>query len=243
MQRFDGRVRRVHLELRLLGQQHAPVLRYGCQSLRSVPHERQLRPRVDLPAPIPHVHEDVLSRLMPHRFDFARALVFALTVTACGPPDKSADSPAAAGELVGNPAPDFKVRAVTGSRETISLKALRGQVVLLDFWGTFCEPCKKSFPKLEKLSQKYGGSGLHVVGISEDDVDDKDKISGFAQAYGAKFPLAWDGDKAIARRYKPETMPSSFLIDKDGIVRFEHIGFHDGEELAIDGEVRSLLGH
>ena len=114
-------------------------------------------------------------------------------------------------------------------------------MVLLDFWGTFCEPCKKSFPKLEELNRKYAGSGLRVIGVSEDEDEDKGKIPGFAETYGAKFSLAWDGDKSIAREYKPETMPSSFLIGKDGVVRYAHVGFHDGEELQIDKEIRDLL--
>lgn len=174
---------------------------------------------------------------------FAPALLFAMALpaAACAGAEKGAESGDPA-TLVGNPAPDFELAAVTGSKGTISLKDLHGQVVLLDFWGTFCEPCKKSFPKLQALSQKYASRGLHVIGISEDEDDDKDKIPSFAQTYGAKFSLAWDGDKTVARRYKPETMPSSFLIDKDGIVRFAHVGFHDGEEVEVENELRGLLG-
>jgi cytochrome c biogenesis protein CcmG/thiol:disulfide interchange protein DsbE len=181
---------------------------------------------------------------MSSRFDFACVLFFAVVASAaCADSEKGAGSAADEAGLIGNPAPDFHAKTVTGSKETVSLKELHGQVVLLDFWGTFCEPCKKSFPKLEELNRKYAGSGLRVIGISEDEEDDRDKIPGFASTYGAKFSLAWDGDKAIARRYKPETMPSSFIIDKDGIVRFAHVGFHDGEEIEIEHEVQGLLEH
>jgi cytochrome c biogenesis protein CcmG, thiol:disulfide interchange protein DsbE len=182
---------------------------------------------------------------MPHRFDLGNALFLAAlaSAAACADSEKGADSAADARGLVGNPAPDFEAKVVTGSKETISLKDLQGQVVLLDFWGTFCEPCKKSFPKLEELNRKYAKKGLRVIGISEDEDDDKDKIPGFADTYGAKFSLAWDGDKAIARHYKPETMPSSFVIDKNGIVRFAHVGFHDGEEREVESEIRGLLEH
>jgi peroxiredoxin len=143
--------------------------------------------------------------------------------------------------LIGNPAPDFAVKAVAGSKGTLSLKSLRGKVVLVDFWGTYCEPCKKSFPKLQDLNTKYGASGLQIVGISEDEVDDKDKIPGFADTYGAKFALGWDEDKSIAKAYKPETMPSSFIIDKKGIVRYAHVGYHDGEEVEVEKEIQELL--
>ncbi len=156
---------------------------------------------------------------------------------------EGADSEAASSPghgLVGNPAPNFVAKAV-GSKDTVSLKRWRGQVVLVDFWGTFCEPCKRSFPKLQALSSKYSGRGFRVVGISEDEPDDKDKIPDFANSYGAKFVLAWDEDKSIARSYKPETMPSTFLVDRQGIVRYAHVGFHDGEEVELDKEVEGLL--
>jgi cytochrome c biogenesis protein CcmG/thiol:disulfide interchange protein DsbE len=176
----------------------------------------------------------------------ARGIACLLSVIAalgaCATTGGGAGAPSDPKGLVGNPAPDFQVTAVTGPKGPIALKDLHGQVVLLDFWGTFCEPCKKSFPKFEALSEKYGSKGFRVVGISEDEQEDRDKIPGFAATYGAKFSLAWDEDRALARRYKPETMPSSFLIDKNGVVRFVHVGFHDGEEAQVESEVRELLG-
>ena len=78
--------------------------------------------------------------------------------------------------------------------------------------------------------------------MSEDEEDDKDKIPGFASTYGAKFTLGWDRDKHVARSYQPETMPSSFLIDKNGVIRFAHVGYHDGEEVEIEKEIKELLG-
>jgi peroxiredoxin len=145
------------------------------------------------------------------------------------------------GDLIGNPAPDFSVAKAAGSKGKLSLAGLRGKVVLVDFWGTFCEPCKKSFPKLQDLSAKYSEVGFRVVAISEDEAEDKDKIPSFAQTYGAKFMIGWDENKSAARHYKPETMPTSFLIDKKGIVRFSHVGYHDGEEVAIEKELKELL--
>jgi cytochrome c biogenesis protein CcmG/thiol:disulfide interchange protein DsbE len=169
------------------------------------------------------------------------ASAFLVAMAACGGSEKPPSSATDTAGLVGNPAPEFHVKTVTGAAGSVSLNELHGQVVLLDFWGTFCEPCKKSFPKLEALQRKYAGRGLRVIGISEDEDEDRDKIPGFADTYGAKFALAWDGDKSIARKYKPETMPSSFIIDREGVVRFAHVGFHDGEEVEIDREIRGLL--
>jgi cytochrome c biogenesis protein CcmG, thiol:disulfide interchange protein DsbE len=144
------------------------------------------------------------------------------------------------GGLVGNPAPNFSARAV-GSVETVSLRKLHGQVVLIDFWGTFCEPCRKSFPKLQALSERFSGQGFRVVGISEDEADDRGKIPGFADSLGARFTLAWDADRSIARAYGPETMPTSLLIDRRGIVRYVHVGYYDGEDVELAREIQGLL--
>jgi peroxiredoxin len=175
----------------------------------------------------------------------AVAAVFALVLPACESSAAGQGAPASSaadrGGLVGNPAPDFDVTAVAGAHGTISLKQLRGKVVLVDFWGTFCSPCKSSFPKLQELNAKYGGSGLQIVGISEDEAEDKGKISGFASTYGAKFAVAWDEDRSISGRYQPETMPSSFLIDRKGVVRFAHAGFRTGDEATLEKEVQELL--
>ena len=160
--------------------------------------------------------------------------------------DKGADSPASAGDkgaadhpLVGQPAPDFTVTSVNG-QGSVTLSKMQGKVVIVDFWATWCEPCKKSFPKLQELNVKYKASGLEIVGISED--DHKKGISDFGTTYGAKFPLGWDGDsKPIAGKWQPKSMPGSFIVDKKGIVRFAHLGFHDGDEVKLESEIKSLL--
>jgi peroxiredoxin len=145
--------------------------------------------------------------------------------------------------LVGNPAPEFRAHAEKGNGAALSTRELRGHVVVLDFWATYCAPCKASFPKLEQLNAKYAASGLSVVGISEDEPEDKPKVQSFAAAYGARFAIAWDGDKAIARAYRPETMPSTFVIDRKGVVRYAHVGFREGDEIELEREVQELLAH
>jgi len=163
-------------------------------------------------------------------------------VVACGggfetsPPGEGASA-----GLVGDPAPNFTVKPISGPRTDVTLRQLRGTVVIVDFWATYCAPCKRSLPKLEALRTRYAGRGLHVVGISEDEPDDRDRIPEFASACGARFAMAWDEDKSIARQYKPETMPSTFIIDRKGIVRFVHVGYRDGDDGAIEKEVTDLL--
>ncbi len=184
----------------------------------------------------------VVPRLRPILAVVARgALAGWLAACASGPDAPEASSTPDSPGLIGNRAPDFRVDSMTGRREALSLEGLRGSVVLVDFWGTYCGPCKRSFPKLQELNAAYSARGLHVVAISEDEAEDKDKIAPFAEAYGAKFAIGWDEDKSIARRYKPDVMPSTYVIDKRGIVRFAHVGYHDGDELSIRKEVIGLL--
>ncbi|MGH7295711.1 MAG: peroxiredoxin family protein [Polyangiaceae bacterium] len=181
-------------------------------------------------------------RILPCTFVFSFVLAASAGGCGGGAAESSGDSTPAKGGLVGEPAPDFTVAAVANGKGKVSLSDLRGKVVLVDFWGTFCEPCKKSFPKLEDLHTKYGASGLAIVGISEDESEDKQSIPAFAQNYGAKFTLGWDEDKAAAHSYRPPTMPSSFIIDKKGVVRYVHVGYHDGEEVEVEKEIKGLLG-
>jgi peroxiredoxin len=171
-------------------------------------------------------------------------IVLATPVAACGggaAESTNDDSTPAVRGLVGKRAPDFAVASAANGKGKVALSKLRGKVVLVDFWGTFCEPCKKSFPKLQDLHTKYAASGLRIVGISEDEPDEREAIPGFANTYGAKFAVGWDEDKSIARSYKPETMPTSFLIDKNGVVRYAHVGYHDGEEVEVEKEIKELL--
>jgi cytochrome c biogenesis protein CcmG/thiol:disulfide interchange protein DsbE len=140
--------------------------------------------------------------------------------------------------LLGNKGPDFSRKAVAGD-STISLHSLVGKVAIVDFWATWCEPCKKSFPKLEVLNVRYKESGLRIVGISED--DDQAGIPMFASELGARFPLIWDENKSIASKWHPKSMPTTFIVDRKGTVRFVHLGYHSGEEAQIEREVKSLL--
>jgi peroxiredoxin len=165
-----------------------------------------------------------------------------LASTACGSTSTSAEGAASASSgthpLVGQKAPDFVVNSMN-SKERVALSKYSGKVAIVDFWATWCEPCKKSFPKLQELYVKYKASGLEMVAISED--DESNGIKDFAETYGAKFPVGWDDGKSIAGKWQIPNMPSTFIVDKSGIVRFVHLGYRDGEEQEIEKEVKSLL--
>jgi peroxiredoxin len=162
----------------------------------------------------------------------------ALLLAACDKGQGGASS-ASGGKhpLIGSQAPDFDLPAQSGGPRA-SLAAAEGKVALVDFWATWCEPCRASFPHYQELAKKYDGDVV-VVGISED--DEPDGIKAFAKETGATFPLAWDANKNVASGYHPESMPTSFIVDKNKLVRFVHDGFRPGDEKMIEGQVKQLL--
>jgi cytochrome c biogenesis protein CcmG, thiol:disulfide interchange protein DsbE len=146
---------------------------------------------------------------------------------------------------VGAPAPDFSGDTENGKGKFSLSAATKGKVVLVDFWATWCEPCKKSFPKLQALQVKYK-SKLTVVGVAEPEPEEKGseaqkKVVEFGKTHGADFPLLFDGSRAIAKNWNPKTMPTSFIVDKQGVVRFVHVGWHDGQEAEIEKQIKSLV--
>ena len=174
------------------------------------------------------------------RFVMLVALAVAsASLTGCGGSMGPASSAAEGGDhpLLGAKSPDFELAAQSGG-DHVSLGSEAGKVVIVDFWATWCDPCKESFPHYQAMVDKFGGK-LAVIGISVD--DEPDGIKDFAKQTGAKFPLAWDEGQALSRQYEPSTMPTSFIIDKSGVVRFVHSGFHSGEEKEIEQQVESLL--
>lgn len=167
-------------------------------------------------------------------------VVGALTLAACGGgaaetkgPNTAADGPSEGG---GKKAPSLSVETVNGKGK---IELAKGKVYIVDFWATWCEPCKKSFPKYQELYTKYQSSGLEIIAVS---VDDENKgIEAFIKQHGAKFPVAWDEGHKIADQWKPESMPTAFVIDKEGVIRHVHAGYHDGEEAELDKEIKELL--
>jgi peroxiredoxin len=174
------------------------------------------------------------------------SLALSLTVVGCGGGGGAAsggETPASSGGgLVGSAAPDLSAEAVTGEGPA-NVKDASGKVVIVDFWATYCHPCKKSFPKYQEMLDQFG-SDLAVIAVSVDDPDDssKEKLEEFAKETNVKFKILWDKDKSAAGKYSPPKMPTSFVIDKTGIVRHVHAGYEDGEESKIADEIKALLG-
>lgn len=143
------------------------------------------------------------------------------------------------GAKVGAPAPPLDVpSAVGGGRLTIP----KGKVVIVDFWATWCAPCKASFPKYQDLYTKYKASGLEILAVSADEPDNKAEIPGFVKTYGAKFPVGWEPERSAPKAWGvTSTMPTAFIVDKQGIVRHKHEKFEAGDAEKIEKMVKELL--
>ena len=164
------------------------------------------------------------------------ALSGALVLPACFKGGaKSADSDGH--PLVGVSAPGFELPGPDG-KKPVALSAYAGKVVIVDFWATWCEPCRESFPAYQGLVQKFGGA-LVVIGVSVD--EDPKGIPAFVSQTGVSFPIAWDEGQGVSKSYQPPSMPTSFIVDKSGIVRFVHVAYRSGDEREIEDQVRSLL--
>lgn len=158
-----------------------------------------------------------------------------------GPASAGSETPATEGG-VASKAPELSATPVGGTGPK-TLAEAAGKVVIVDFWATYCDPCKKSFPKYQQLVDQFGGD-LVVIGVSVDDPEDatEDKLKEFAKTTGAKFSIVWDKAQATAGKYSPPKMPTSFVIDKEGVIRHVHAGYESGEEDKIAAEVTALLG-
>jgi thiol-disulfide isomerase/thioredoxin len=113
-----------------------------------------------------------------------------------------------------------------------------GKVTLVHFFASWCTPCVKSMPELDAIYKRHHGL-VAVIGLSEDD-DERD-MRAFVATTGVVFTVLWDGAKAKASRWRPSTMPATYVVDKHGSTRFTHAGYRDGDGDALETEVQSLL--
>lgn len=115
-----------------------------------------------------------------------------------------------------------------------------GKVVLVDFWASWCGPCKQSFPVLNKLHNQYSSKGLVVIGIGVD--DDPAKFKSFTDKMKSSFPVVHDSAHKAAASFGPSTMPTSYLVDRKGVIRHIHTGFKAGKtEAEYTAEIEALL--
>lgn len=115
----------------------------------------------------------------------------------------------------------------------------KGKVVYLDFWASWCGPCKQSFPYMAGLKQQYGAKGLAVITVNMD--KSPVQAAAFMKKVGVTLPVTYDSNGAVAKRYGVKTMPTSFVIDRTGKIRFTHQGFYPAKTSEYSTRVAQIV--
>ena len=143
----------------------------------------------------------------------------------------------AASGLTGQAAPDFVLKSSTGAN--LRLSEFRGDVVMINFWATWCGPCRQEMPLLDELYSRYQRVGFSLLGVNID--DDSSRAMRMIEELGVKFPVLFDESKEVSKLYQVEAMPVTVLVDREGTVRHVHHGYKPGYEDNYLTEIRSLL--
>jgi peroxiredoxin len=148
-----------------------------------------------------------------------------------------ASSSLASSALAGQPAPDFVLKSASGPN--LRLSEYRGNVVMINFWATWCGPCRQEMPLLNDLFSRYERVGFSLLGVNID--DDSRRAMDMAEELGVSFPVLFDERKEVSRLYQVEAMPVTVLVDRQGKVRHVHLGYKPGYEEKYLTEIRALL--
>lgn len=139
---------------------------------------------------------------------------------------------------VGQPAPEFSLPTLSKDQAT-SLSQFKGKVVYLDFWASWCAPCRTSFPLLNKLHEKLKAQGFEVVAINQD--EEKANAEKFMKEVPVSFTILRDADGSWANKYSIESMPTSFILDKQGVIQKVHKGFASDDIKELEQKITELL--
>jgi peroxiredoxin len=139
---------------------------------------------------------------------------------------------------VGSRAPDFRVSTVDSVPQIRTLEHYRGKVTLLNIWATWCIPCEREMPELQKLYEEYAPKGLHVAAVSIDSPGMEQPIRDFATQYHLTLDVLYDPDGRIKLEYGTTAVPETFVIGKDGVIRYHHFAAIND---ATAREIRALL--
>ena len=136
------------------------------------------------------------------------------------------------------PAPDFVLDSNTG--KPIKLSGYKGKVVMINFWATWCGPCRQEMPLLEDIYKKYKPMGFTLVGVNVEP-DARGAEAWLSKQKPVSFPIAFDTDSKVSKMYKVAVMPSTVFVDRKGNIRVMHKGYKTGDENAYLTQIRSML--
>lgn len=169
------------------------------------------------------------------RRTLAMGAVTALAI-GCG---GAGDGASRAAVAVGAPAPAYAAQTLDGT--PVSLADQRGKVVLLNIWATWCKPCRQEIPALDTLHRRHADAGLVVAGVSIDVQGDAAAIGGFARDLGASYPLWHDPDDRVSTTFLAIGVPASYLIGRDGTLRWRHVGPVTAGDSALNAALATAL--
>lgn len=150
-------------------------------------------------------------------------LVLAVSIASCG----GNETNLAQGVEVGNEARDFTLKTPAG--DEVSLSDYRGQVVLLNFWATWCPPCRAEVPEFEEMYRQRAGDGFVVLGVSVQ--DPPHLVDSFIEEFQMTYPVVLDDQGIISKEYRTPGLPTSLVIDGEGIIQERHLGYLSGDML------------
>ena len=162
-----------------------------------------------------------------------RRLAFILSLAAaCGGPEPEIGN-------VGQTVPAYSAPTVDG--DSVHVASYRGEVVLLNVWATWCIPCRKEIPELQALHQDYSGRGLRVLGVSVDASDADRDVAEFAKSFGMTYTILRDPEETVSALFAIPGVPASFLVDREGVVRWRHLGPFKATDSAFVSVLNSVL--
>ncbi len=137
-------------------------------------------------------------------------------------------------------APDLQLEMLDGSKTTLE-KMLEKGPVLVDFWATWCVPCKKEMVELEKLYKKYSDDGFTVLAVNQDMPRTMSKVKAYIRSQRFTFPVAVDPNQQIGQKMNVQVLPTTFMVDSGGSIVWQHVGFLPGDEKDIEEELLKIL--
>ena len=139
--------------------------------------------------------------------------------------------------VMNTPAPDFTLKSHSG--QNLKLSEHRGEVVLINFWASWCGPCRQEMPLLSELHNKYKALGFTVLGVNVE--QDSSEAKKLLKQMPVSFPVLFDNNSVVSKQYDVVAMPSTVLVDRNGKMRYLHKGYKPGEEEIYLEMVRSLI--
>lgn len=164
----------------------------------------------------------------------------AIAANACVDKQRAGESAGTRAVQIGSPAPAYATVSLAG--DSVSIARLHGKVVLLNVWATWCHPCRKEIPELRALHEQYKTRGLEVVGVSVDNDGNDDLIREFMKEFAMDFPVWRDPDERISTRFLTVGVPTTFLIDREGILRWKNIGPIAPNDTGMQAAIERALG-